>query len=52
MGAFASHVIFAKEAFYEIEDNMLEAVIQRNKEAFYLGAQGPDLFLYNVYDVG
>lgn len=48
MGAFASHVIFAKEAFYEIEDNMLEAVIQRNKEAFYLGAQGPDLFLYNV----
>lgn len=48
MAGFAAHAIFGEELLGEARKVMPVSVIGRHKGVFWVGCQGPDLFLYNI----
>lgn len=46
MPAFAAHYLLADDAKSAVEARPLGKLLKENPQAFYWGAQGPDIFLY------
>lgn len=48
MPAFATHEIFGEEALAETGGKLAD-IVEKHKEVFRLGCQGPDLFFFNPF---
>lgn len=46
MPGFVTHYIFGVNAYKQIDNSDIHNIIYRNRQAYSLGLQGPDLFYY------
>ena len=46
MPGFVTHYIFGRETYHQLDADAFKANLYRNRAAFGLGLQGPDLFFY------
>lgn len=52
MAAFATHEIFGEEGYLNLSSQELCQAIEKHRNVFHLGCQGPDLFFYNPFMLG
>lgn len=48
MPGLITHYIFGKETYNYIYDDRIKCVIDKHKDAYNLGLQGPDIFFYDM----
>ena len=48
MPGFVTHYIFGVNAYKQIDNSDIHNIIYRNRQAYSLGLQGPDLFYYFI----
>ena len=46
MPGFVTHYIFGVNAYKQVDNSDIHNIIYRNRQAYSLGLQGPDLFYY------
>ena len=48
MPGFTTHYLFGVDTYHELKDKQLKQVLRRQRQAFCLGLQGPDIFFYDI----